>query len=862
MYLRKLSIFFLAFCVIFTAAGCRLINPTGSSSSDDSVVGTASLSVIPTLPSAGGASIRAQTLESEESVRAQALSARIAVKGATVEVRIAGDDEWYPLTEDDGVYSSDDLPNQLSNGYFIRVIKDDLRLYNAVTSREHASGDVEVTERTTLDTLATLEALNRDGDFEIDEILDAAENIDDIKADVVRELDANETLVNNFTAKFEVDGEDKIGEINTDNAHSDAKDDIKTLVESVSTAVVNHERVVLRRSRRFVDYIIYLKSNKTITDLRSRITEDEIEDFRDRRLSEDFIYNAETREELMTVEDDFVSFDFDRMVSEKISDDLYLVGVVGELEFKNGLKLEIDSMERGLVPEDNTFAEFSCKQIRPGVLPAFYVEKIDNSWKIIGNGLRIEEIDFYLAKSYDADEEKASSLMVLEIEGRDITAVTISGDRITGTVDLVEVDGTWETEENPYSESSWTPTTHQAGDEFVLTITDSKGTQEITFTVPSNTDIIEFEDGDIDFEVSANNWSVEWPESELSDFAQYHIFGVSTGEVEKDIFDKSDTSTNVNYPTQLSQGMHVGFVELGARGFGRAYTESLDTSDIDSDDDSADANIRKLEKIADSVSKGLGASAGAAGGAISATSAIGGGNGGSIRASVVVDPDTGFPAGTKFVATFTDWPEDSTFEDALTNVFSMPIMEESLIVLLTRLYHDGEEAKYIANPHYPHHGPEYVMDPQEEFTHMSVWAVVEFEDEDLDALIKMDLGYGIATTTAELNIQEFTFEHVRGTIEVEIDETKYIAEMKEGGHCTVTDKGEVFEIAGEIPEGSVIESFTIDGEEVTLGVMYFGKEGITHGDADSEGVKVFVGGEHMYNIDADESGELVVNPVD
>lgn len=569
MLFKKLFALFLVCVLAFTATGCRLFNPGGD---DDPAVAppAAKLAVVIAKPAAAVApSIRA-------AIRADI--ARLPLAGATVNI-IFADGTSEILTEDPanpGTYLvdlTDALKARLKKGYIIKAVKGEVELLNFVHEDE-IGADEDFTKPIATNELTTAyshAAANQSGTT-----LDGAgflNTVVDFKLDDLRnkfnENDATVTDIINFFINVvfaaKEDGEVK----SVDTTEIDGK------IAGIAVTKKPGEELVKAIAQRYVNATVDFYGQKTITPAQVTALKE--------LLSPGFMNNGLDKEAMATAlgagytpgdlnESMPTGLAISEMKLVKLDENNYLVGPNGTLSFTG--KTEPVIFDNGW-EINKELTVYNGNSMSPENNFPFLVTKDGENWLIKGNGIKASEISIHLLLQYlaDAASNKTQSALNFEITGNGITGVSVTGEKISGTIDLVTINNRWVHREGNYQFTNGNPV---AGDKFEVTINYGSTSQKFNFTVTDLTGTTAPSTGvTVAVNAAKTGLTFAWPASTRSDFNDYEVF-MSDGqghENSKKITNKTTVTTDLDFPQNAEGGakLYVQFTTFTNRGLASQY---------------------------------------------------------------------------------------------------------------------------------------------------------------------------------------------------------------------------------------------------------------------------------------------------
>lgn len=403
--------------------GCSIFSSKGSSS--DIIQSGIIFKVKVEMPSALSSNLKASILP--------AITSGNLLTSAEVELYLKGYDNPYKLVEsttEAGVYSAliPIEPNYASMSALVIAKKNKLVFMNIISNVASASIqqdtynkfiDVVLNVKTTTTCLIISSLISKfnnelkiESIAELPKILSAIDNsqnaiilnnneklyIDNISKElekgsfnsvinkvieVVNAVNSSQSAYENYNSIIEI---------------PDVKNQVATVIQSptITDLIIPSNALLEENSKLFLAAIIKILRGEAINSEQLNQLEN--------ILSDDFVYVGRSKRDFLAlVSSNQISLGKDilqdhdlKLVFSKLSDDVYKLHVSGPVTFRDkksnkAYKLIVDSRQNGL-DFDNSFSNYYSNTLKPFVYFPVLVKKISDTWKIVGNGLRIEEI--------------------------------------------------------------------------------------------------------------------------------------------------------------------------------------------------------------------------------------------------------------------------------------------------------------------------------------------------------------------------------------------------------------------------------------------------------------------------------------
>jgi hypothetical protein len=723
--LKKFFVLFIVGMLAFSAAGCGLFGDDD----DDYIPSTTLVKTVIKKPAAGGSNILGNL---KAGIKAQVTTD--VVKGAVVTLTLANGGGTFTMIDNgNGEYTATVSGLDGAPGFIIEARKGDLLVQNMVTDLANTdlSSPIESNHLTTAFaqvaisaanilstqtgvTVATLEDLIRNvTSITIDyselkrQVTDEANVTYESSRNIVTVAlsNADESTTNSdagasllekiisgsyadLSSEVLTDLSEASGvEITTSTTTDIWEDKVTTPLEESGVPTVapaTDKEAIDAAANTFINAFLKVVSGSTLTtDEKTTLSG---------VLSEDFIMNGMTKTVLLnnvpSEDDDLDRFDGGHSLV-KVNDNTYLIHIAGTAYLKNGGSIKLDSTVEGYVYTGLTPTEFKLNDLESNIseFPVMISRQTDGSWKIMGNRIKVDEVEIELQYGLNLDGNHQFTSFYLEVNDTTsfpVESVTLTGGKLPATGESLSKDATmadsnswhyWNTDTtikhvSPYPTNGWTyaANDHVAGTEYTYTVKFTDGTtQTFKHKVPQiPTGYAPFTNTQVSVTIADNKLKLTWPKNANTTlFDSYYVSvwcqeeGGDSRLLEWETSDINTVSTEFalvsssyemisgkNYSVSLHSELKNGLSQHFHKGF--------------TVPDQTEAAAVAMSKALDGGLRGVAQSA--AGIVPPVVSS------GSLRGAVAVATSLGLPANTMFYDTYTAYTPDPN----ITNVFELP----------------------------------------------------------------------------------------------------------------------------------------------------------------------------------------------
>jgi len=888
--LKKFFVLFIVGMLAFTAAGCTIF---GDFDDDDNV--SASTTVVKTVikkPAAGGGNILGNL---KAGLKGQVTTD--VVTGAVVTLTLANGSVFTMTDNGNGEYTATVSGLEGAPGFIIEARKGDLLVQNMVTDLANTdlSSPIESNHLTTAFAQVAISAANvlsTQTGVNVATLEDLIKNVTSITIDyselkrqvtdetnvtyessrnivTVALANADENTTNSdagasllekiisgsFTdlnSDVLTDLSEAAGvEITTSTTTDIWEEKVTTPLEETGVPTVapaTDKEAIDAAATTFVNAFLKVVSGSTLTtDEKTNLSA---------VLSEDFIMNGMTKSVLLIAipgeDDDLDRFEGGHSLV-KINDNTYLIHVAGTAYLKTGGSIKIDSAVEGYIYSGLTPTEFKLNSLESNIseFPVMISRQSDGSWKIMGNRIKVDEVEIELQYGLNVDQSNQFTnfwLQVTDTESYEVESVTVSGGRIEGTGISLSKDDTiadsnawhyWNPDTtikhvSPYPTNGWTYSAnyHVAGTEYTFTVKFKDGTiQTFKHRVPQiPTGYAPFTATQVSVTIADNKLKLTWPKNaNTALFDSYYVSvwcqeeGGDSRLLEWETSDINTVSTEFalvssSYEMISGKNYSVSLHSELKNGLSQHFHKGFTVPD-------------QTEAAAVAMSQALNAGTQVVAAAVQTVNPQMP-SAGSLRASDPVDASTMFPAGTYFYAVYTAY-------NNLVNVFSLVPADTAIKHQLMQFFTDATSTNPLAYP--------FTSTP-------AGLGIIVGIDKDFTTggNVKMHLesgNQGLDFMTADSTITT----HGEGLVTVDLNGDSLEVDMKNIS-CDVSRNGFTpVDVFGMFEADLYLngEVFTVDNQTATLRNGQFGANGLITAD-------IMAGTTKVAALSRDTSGALIL----
>ncbi len=546
--LKKFFVLFIVGILAFSAAGCSLF---GDDDDDNYVGGTVVKTVIKKPVAASGGESKLSDLRA--GIRAEVTTTEV-VTGAVVTLTLSDGSTFNMTDNGNGEYTATVGNLSGAAGFVIEARKGDLLVQNMVTdlATTGLSSTIESNHLTTAFAQVAISAANvlkTQTGVEVASLQDLIKKVTSISIDYselkrqvtdendvvykssreivtvalknsntgATDADAGASLLEKIlTGNFSEVSTEVLGELNTVTGLTITQDSTTNVwTEKVTTPLAENPDIIPmatpEEDKVAVNNAATTYLNAFIKKVSGQVLQADEQASLSAVLSDDFTLNGMTKTVLLNSQpgedDDLERFDGSHSLV-KVDDNTYLIHIVGTAYMKTGGSIYLNSAVEGYSFSGTNPTEFRLDTLESNIseFPILVIRQSDNSWKISGNRIKVDEVDIELQFAIDLNNSRQFTQFWIQLD--DTTAFPVQSVTVTGanlpeagvslSKDATMADsnawhywntpttGTKHTSPYPFQGWDYTAVNHAAGSEYKFSVTFTDGSvQNFIHKIPT-----------------------------------------------------------------------------------------------------------------------------------------------------------------------------------------------------------------------------------------------------------------------------------------------------------------------------------------------------------------------------------------